>query len=108
MERTDTINILLIEDEEFDVKRVKKTVSYYDTRIKIKDVVSNGRSALELIKDNPDQYDVVILDYQISGGLKGEELITQIKNHDQFIQIIVITKITINITNYYFLNNIII
>ena len=105
MERTDTINILLIEDEEFDVKRVKKTVSYYDTRIKIKDVVSNGRSALELIKDNPDQYDVVILDYQISGGLKGEELITQIKNHDQFIQIIVITKMTINITNYDFANN---
>ena len=105
MERTDTINILLIEDEEFDVKRVKKTVSYYDTRIKIKDVVSNGRSALELIKDNPDQYDVAILDYQISGGLKGEELITQIKNHDQFIQIIVITKMTINITNYDFANN---
>ena len=105
MERTDTINILLIEDEEFDVKRVKKTVSYYDTRIKIKDVVSNGRSALELIKDNPDQYDVVILDYQVSGGLKGEELITQIKNHDQFIQIIVITKMTINITNYDFANN---
>lgn len=99
------INILLIEDEEFDVKRVKKTVSYYDSRIKIKDVVSNGRAALELIKDNPSQYDVVILDYQISGGLKGEELITQIKEHDQFIQIIVITKMTINITNYDFANN---
>ena len=97
MERNDTINILLIEDEEFDVKRVKKTVSYYDTRIKIKDVVSNGRSALELIKDNHNAYDVVILDYQISGGLKGEELIKQIKDIDLFIQIIVITKMTINI-----------
>ena len=105
MERNDTINILLIEDEDFDVKRVKKTVSYYDTRIKIKDVVSNGRSALELIKDNPDTYDVVILDYQISGGLKGEELIRQIKDYDQFIQIIVITKMTINITNYDFANS---
>ncbi len=105
MDRNDRINILLLEDEEFDVKRVKKTISYYETRIKVLDVVSNGRAALELIKDHPDKYDIVILDYQISGGLKGEELITQIKNLDQFIQIIVITKMTINITNYDFANS---
>lgn len=105
MDKNDNINILLLEDEEFDVKRVKKTISYYDTRIKVLDVVSNGKAALELIKDHPDRYDIVILDYQISGGLKGEELITQIKNHDQFIQIIVITKMTINITNYDFANS---
>lgn len=105
MERKDTINILLIEDEEFDVIRVKKTVSYYDNRIKIIDVVSNGRAALELLKDHQDKYDIVILDYQISGGLKGEELITQIKGFDAFIQIIVITKMTINITNYDFANS---
>lgn len=105
MERKDLINILLIEDEEFDVMRVKKTVSYYDNRIKILDVVSNGRAALELLKDNHDKYDIVILDYQISGGLKGEELITQMKSYDPFIQIIVITKMTINITNYDFANN---
>ncbi len=105
MERNDKINILLLEDEEFDVKRVKKTISYYETRIKVLDVVSNGRAALELIKEHPDKYDIVIMDYQISGGLKGEELITQIKNYDQFIQIIVITKMTINITNYDFANS---
>jgi DNA-binding NtrC family response regulator len=105
MERKDIINLLLIEDEEFDVERVKRTVGYYDSRIKILDVVSNGRSALELIKGSPDRYDVVILDYQISGGLKGEELISQIKSYDQFIQIIVITKMTINITNYDFANS---
>ena len=105
MERKDIINILLIEDEEFDVLRVRRTVSYYDTRIKILDVVSNGRAALELLKEHHDTYDVVILDYQISGGLKGEELISQIKNYDPFIQIIVITKMTINITNYDFANS---
>lgn len=105
MERNGSINILLVEDEEFDVKRVKKTVSYYDTRIKVLDVVSNGRAALELIKEKRDLYDIVILDYQISGGLKGEDLISQMKDHDPFIQIIVITKMTINITNYDFANN---
>jgi DNA-binding NtrC family response regulator len=105
IEKNDKINILLVEDEEFDVKRVKNTISYYETRIKVLDVVSNGRAALELIKEHPDLYDIIILDYQISGGLRGEELITQIKNHDQFIQIIVITKMTINITNYDFANS---
>ncbi|MGE5496506.1 MAG: sigma-54-dependent transcriptional regulator, partial [Syntrophothermus sp.] len=105
MSKNDVINILLVEDEDFDVKRVKNTISYYDTRIKVLDTVSNGRAAMELIKENHDVYDVVIMDYQISGGLRGEELITKMKECDPLIQIIVITKMTINITNYDFANN---
>lgn len=105
MTKYSQINILLIEDEEFDVLRVKNTVSFYENIIKIVDVVSNGRAALELLKENSDKYDVVILDYQISGGLKGEELIEKIKEIDPLIQIIVITKMTINITDYNFANN---
>lgn len=105
MGKSEFINILLVEDEDFDVKRVKNTIHYYDTRIKVADIVSNGRAALELIKENPDKYDVVILDYQISGGLRGEELISKIKESDAFVQIIVITKMTINITNYDFANS---
>jgi DNA-binding NtrC family response regulator len=101
------INILLVEDEDFDVRRIKNTISYYDTRIKVLDTVSNGMAALDLVSSNSDKYDVVILDYQISGGLKGEELITKIKECDPFIQIIVITKMTINITDYNFANNLI-
>lgn len=102
-----SINILLIEDEEFDVKRVKNTLSYYDNQLNVKKVVSNGKAAVETIKESPDKYDVVILDYQISGGWKGEELIKKIKDCDPFIQIIVITKMTINITDYNFANNLI-
>ncbi len=102
---TSYINILLIEDEEFDVKRIKNTLSYYETRLKVLEIVSNGKAALELIKENPGKYDIVILDYQISGGLKGEELIHKIKDCDNFVQIIVITKLTINITDYNFANN---
>ncbi|MBN8707158.1 MAG: sigma-54-dependent Fis family transcriptional regulator [Bacteroidetes bacterium] len=105
--KADEIKILLIEDEEFDVLRVRNTVSYYENRIKIVNTVSNGRAALELVKENPDKFDVVIMDYQISGGLKGEELITEIKAVDPFIQIIVITKMTINITDYNFANRLI-
>lgn len=105
MSKSDVINILLVEDEDFDVRRVKNTISYYETRIKVIDTVSNGRAALELVKEKSDQYDVVIMDYQISGGLRGEELISKIKEYDPMLQIIVITKMTINITNYDFANN---
>ncbi|MGA9292494.1 MAG: sigma-54 dependent transcriptional regulator [Ignavibacteriaceae bacterium] len=107
MNTSNNINILLIEDEDFDVKRIKNTINYYETRIKVLDVVSNGRAALELISNNPEKYDVVILDYQISGGLKGEDLITRIKELNPILQIIVITKMTINITDYNFANNLI-
>jgi DNA-binding NtrC family response regulator len=105
MTNTNVISVLLVEDEEFDVCRVRNTISLFAERLRIGDVVSNGRAALELIKNKRDEYDVVILDYQISGGLRGEELIRQIKEIDPFIQIIVITKMTINITDYEFANN---
>ena len=99
------ISILLVEDEDFDVRRVKDTIRLFSERLHIADVVSNGRAALDLIQKNADQYDVVILDYQISGGLKGEELIRMIKEADPFVQIIVITKMTINISDYEFANS---
>ena len=99
------IRVLLVEDEDFDVARVKKTVSLSSTRIQVEEVVSNGKSALEKIQNNPDFYDVVILDYQISGGLRGEELIQRMKELDPFLQIVVITKMTINTTDFDFANN---
>ena len=105
MHANSTISILLIEDEDFDVCRVRNTLRLFSEQLRITDVVSNGRAALELIQKHADQYDVVILDYQISGGLRGEELIRQIKDADPFIQIIVITKMTINITDFEFANN---
>jgi len=107
MSNTNLISILLIEDEDFDVQRVKNTVNYYSSKMAVTDIVSNGRAALELLHANSDEYDVVILDFQISGGLRGEELIKEIKLIDPFVQIIVITKMTINITDFAFANNLI-
>ena len=45
------------------------------------------------------------MDFQIAGGLRGEELIKEMKEIDSSLQIIVITKITINITDFEFANN---
>ncbi len=105
MTNANVIRVLLVEDEDFDVSRVKSTVSLSSTKIQVEGVVSNGRAALEYIQRNPDHYDVVILDYQISGGLRGEELIRKMKEIDPFLQIVVITKMTTNTTDFDFANN---
>ncbi|MGA9119155.1 MAG: sigma-54 dependent transcriptional regulator [Bacteroidota bacterium] len=98
------ISILLIEDEEFDVRRVMNTLSPLADRIKVRDTVSNGNAALDLLRAGKDRYDLVIMDFQIAGGLMGEQLIHEIKRIDSSIQIIVITKMTINITDFDFAN----
>ncbi len=96
------INVLLIEDEEFDMRRVENTIKPFEERIKILDVVSDGKSAIELLEKKKHLYDIVIMDFQIAGGLRGEQLIKKIKDCDSALQIIVITKMTINISDYEF------
>ncbi len=99
------IQLLLVEDEDFDVARVKNTIKLLASRIQIAGIASNGIAALALIRAKPDKYDVVILDFQISGGLRGEELIQKIKELNPLIQIIVMTKMTINMTDLDFANS---
>ena len=101
------INLLLIEDESYDVNRVKRTLAPFDDRIIIKKVVADGQSAIELLSNNDDEFDVIIMDYQIVGPLSGEKLIRKIKSIDPFIQIIVITKMTINVTDFEFAHRLI-
>lgn len=96
------IQILLIEDEEFDVRRVENTLRPFSGRIHIKTVVSNGRVAIDLLTKSKDSYDVIIMDFQIAGGIMGENLIREIKKVDSSLQIIVITKMTVNIADYDF------
>src|SRR5204862_261394 len=96
------IKILLIEDEEFDVQRVKKTIAFQADQLEITEIVSDGKSALELIETSSERFDIVIMDFQIAGGLMGEELICEIKKNNPCIQIIVITKLTLNDNRFEF------
>ncbi|MBI5472900.1 MAG: sigma-54-dependent Fis family transcriptional regulator [Ignavibacteriae bacterium] len=96
------IRLLLIEDEEYDVRRIRNTLKPFSDRIEIREVVSNGYSALDLVKLNKGMYDVVIMDFQIAGGLMGEQLIREIKSLDSSIEIIVVTKMTVNISDFEF------
>ncbi len=101
------IKILLVEDEEYDVRRVRNTIKPFEEVIKIQEVVSIGTHALELLKNENNNFDIVIMDYQIAGSLMGEDLIRKIKETVPAIQIIVITKMTINISNFNFANKLI-
>ncbi|UCH66129.1 MAG: sigma-54-dependent Fis family transcriptional regulator [Ignavibacterium sp.] len=101
------INILLIEDEEFDVKRIKKTLEAFSAQIRIEKIVADGSTALEMLSSDEFEFDIVIMDYQITGGIRGEELIRKLKGIDPCIQIIVITKMTVNITDYSFADKLI-
>lgn len=100
------INILLIEDEAYDIRRVQNTLKPFAQQLVIKEVVSDGQSALALLEASRD-FDVVIMDFQISGGLRGEALIRRIKEIDRTLQIIVITKMTIHLTDFDFANRLI-
>ncbi len=104
MIRNGVVNIMLVEDEEYDVRRVRNTLKPVEDSVHIRDVVANGASALELLEKNKYAYDVVIMDFQIAGGLMGENLIRRMKEIDPLIQIIVITKMTVNITDFEFAN----
>lgn len=101
------IKLLLIEDEEFDINRIHKTIKPFSHRIKIVKIFSDGNQAINFIKKGEDEIDVVIMDFQIAGGIMGEELIKAIKKINQSLQIIVITKMTINLTDYAFANSLI-
>ena len=56
------IRVLLIEDEDFDMRRVENTIKPFAGRIKIIDVVSDGKSAIDLIEKKKGAYDIVIMD----------------------------------------------
>lgn len=101
------INILLIEDETFDVNRVTRTLSPFSNNIHINKVVADGQSAINALSNHEEDFDVVIMDYQIAGAITGEKLIKRLKEIDPFIQIIVITKMTINVTDFEFANSLI-
>jgi len=101
------INILLIEDESYDVNRIKRTLTPFQDKLIIKKTVADGKSAIDILSKWDEEYDVVIMDYQIVGPLYGEKLIRKIKSIDPFIQIIVITKMTINLTDFEFANRLI-
>ncbi|MGD9900437.1 MAG: sigma-54-dependent transcriptional regulator [Calditrichaceae bacterium] len=105
--RDEIIKLLIIEDEEFDVVRIKNTLKPFEQKINIMEIVSSGKAAIECLKNSDKSFDVIVMDYQISGGLYGDELIHELKKIEPTIQILVITKMTINQADLFFANQLI-
>ncbi|UCF64127.1 MAG: sigma-54-dependent Fis family transcriptional regulator [bacterium] len=101
------VNILLIEDEDYDVRRIKNTLKPFQDYLILKKIVSTGEAALEALREERGKFDVVIMDFQIVGSLSGESLIKKIKEIDDIIQILVVTKMTVNIIDFEFANRLI-
>jgi two-component system, NtrC family, response regulator AtoC len=99
------IQILLIEDEEYDARRINNTLKQAGGRIHIREIVSNGKAALDVLRNSPGVFDVAIMDFQIAGGLMGEQLIREMKKFDASLQIIVVTKMTVNVADFAFANS---
>ncbi|GBD87339.1 transcriptional regulatory protein ZraR [bacterium BMS3Abin03] len=101
------IKLLIIEDEEYDVMRIKNTLKLLEDKIEIIEIFSTGLDAINFLEKYKNKCDVIILDYQISGGLYGKDLIKEIKMIDNSLQIIIITKMTINQSEPEFANDLI-
>lgn len=101
------INLLVIEDENYDINRIRKTLEPFSDSVIIKEAVADGQSAINILEKDSDSFDVIIMDFQIVGSLSGEQLIKRIKAINPLIQIIVITKMTINVTDFNFANRLI-
>lgn len=101
------IKLLVIEDESYDVHRIENTLKPFQKNIRIVDVVATGLDALEKVRQSANKYDVIIMDFQIAGGLNGENLIREIKKIEPLLQIIVVTKMTVNITDFEFASKLI-
>lgn len=99
------IRVFLIEDEEFDVLRIQRTIQPYQDQIHVVGYVSDGEEAIDVLTKNPDLCDIVITDYQLTGGLIGERLIRKIKDIDETLPIIVVSKMTINSSDADFARN---
>jgi two-component system, NtrC family, response regulator AtoC len=107
MQHRGTIKVFIIEDEDFDVQRIKRTLQPFQDQIEVVGFVSDGEEALDVLRKHPDSCDIIITDYQLTGGLIGESLIKKIKAIDPTLQIIVISKMTINSSDTDFARNLI-
>lgn len=80
--------VLIIEDESFTAEAVKEALALDDIT---SDIASNGKSGLEKFISN--NYDLVLLDLKMP-ELSGDEVLSEIRKIDPFIDVIIYTNYT--------------
>ena len=80
--------VLIIEDETATAEDVKEALALDDISA---DIASDGESGLEKLKSN--NYDLILLDLKMP-GLSGDEVLSEIRKQDPFIDVIIYTNYT--------------
>ena len=80
--------VLIIEDEIVTAEAVKDALALDDISANI---ASNGKSGLE--KFSSQNYDLILLDLKMP-GLSGDEVLSEIRKQDPFIDVIIYTNYT--------------
>lgn len=80
--------VLIIEDEIVTAEAVKEALALDDISA---DIASDGESGLEKLISN--NYDLILLDLKMP-GLSGDEVLSEIRKHDPFIDVIIYTNYT--------------
>ena len=80
--------VLIIEDEIVTAEAVKDALALDDISA---DIASNGKSGLE--KFSSQNYDLILLDLKMP-GLSGDEVLSEIREQDPFIDVIIYTNYT--------------
>ena len=80
--------VLIIEDEIVTAEAVKEALALDNISA---DIASDGKSGLEKFISN--NYDLILLDLKMP-GLSGDEVLSEIRKHDPFIDVIIYTNYT--------------
>lgn len=78
--------VLIIEDETITAEAVKEALALDDISA---DIAVDGKSGLE--KFNTNNYDLILLDLKMP-GLSGEEVLSEIRKQDPFVDVIIYTN----------------
>lgn len=80
--------VLIIEDEIVTAEAVKEALALDDISA---DIASDGKTGLKKFISN--NYDLILLDLKMP-GLSGDEVLSEIRKHDPFIDVIIYTNYT--------------
>lgn len=80
--------VLIIEDESFTAQAVKDALALDDISA---DIAYDGREGLEKFHSN--NYDVILLDLKMP-GISGDEVLSEIRKQDPFVDVIIYTNYT--------------
>jgi DNA-binding NarL/FixJ family response regulator len=85
----ETYNLLLVDDHQLVIDGIKSMLSD-DKRYLVKNIATNGQQALDIIKNSPESFDIVITDITMP-LMNGIELCKNIKEEFASLQVMVLS-----------------